>query len=90
MSEGAGIAAIVIENTGNTAVSAVVRYGTCTQIINKAILIFNSRKMEKNHGRLDKKNAFSKVSCMKVSDQTTSDTLWKILLHVMQPVRTKP
>ena len=73
MSEGAGIASIVIENIGNTAVSAIVRYVICTQMINKAILIFISREMEKNHGRLDSRNAFSKVSCMKVSDRTTSD-----------------
>ena len=74
MSEDSGIASIVIENIGNTAVSAVVRYEICTQIINKTILFFNSGKFEKNHCRLDKRNGFSKVSCLIVSDRTTSDT----------------
>jgi len=61
VSEDAGIASIVIENTGNTTVSVVVRYGICMEIIIKTILILNSGKMEKAHV-LDKRNAFSKVS----------------------------
>lgn len=47
--EDAGIASIVIENTGNIRMSVVLRYGICLQIMNKTVLILNSGRMEKAH-----------------------------------------